>query len=44
MGAELPPAGEELPPAPPEGEEEIDVDLEEPLAGPSTSDLGRAKR
>jgi hypothetical protein len=44
MGTELPPTGEELPPAPPEGEEEIDVDLEEPLAGPSTSDLGRAKR
>ena len=36
---------EELPP-PPEGEEEIDVDMdvEEPVRGPSTSDLGRSKR
>lgn len=36
---------EELPP-PPEGEEEIDVDIdaEEPVRGPSASDLGRSKR
>ena len=34
---------EELPPAP-EGEEDIDVDLEEPIRGPKDSDLGRSKR
>jgi len=36
---------EELPP-PPDGEEEIDVDLDadEPIRGPSASDLGRSKR
>jgi hypothetical protein len=46
MGAPAPELGaEELPP-PPEGEEEIDVDMdvEEPVRGPSTSDLGRSKR
>ena len=46
LGAPAPELGaEELPP-PPEGEEEIDVDLdaEEPIRGPSASDLGRSKR
>jgi DNA anti-recombination protein RmuC len=46
MAAPAPELGaEELPP-PPEGEEEIDVDMdiEEPVRGPGTADLGRSKR
>ena len=44
LGAPAPELGAELPP--PEGEEEIDVDLEEPVEEPAggAADLGRARR
>lgn len=46
--APAPELGAEELPAPPEGEEEVDVDLgadeEEPIRGPKASDLGRSKR